>query len=294
MLVVGFFSQTSPSAFIAVLITLTALAFGIQIVRAVLTNSSQRTENPELASRRQSVLTLASVVGALSVLLFAYASYTLLAFCTLLFPRSYRCSAVLWDRGIRFNPHRKAASPAKPIAASPQIAATWSPHCATVGVPFCIWSFRDGLGCRAWGLVRSGAGCVAAVTQGCGGGRFTGCVCRCRIDSVGPHRSTARVLMAGLHTNGCPRHDRHSCWCVGRFDDGRRRLDQLAHGSYIVAGKLSQWSRWGSRCRPHDHHLSRGRTNPCWEHAVTLLSDGDGVWCRSRVARSVSDPAAES
>lgn len=80
MLVVGFFSQTSPSAFIAVLITLTALAFGIQIVRAVLTNSSQRTENPELASRRQSVLTLASVVGALSVLLFAYASYTLLAF----------------------------------------------------------------------------------------------------------------------------------------------------------------------------------------------------------------------
>lgn len=80
MLVVGFFSQTAPSALIAVLITLTALAFGIQIARAVLMNSSQRIQNAESASRRRSVLTLASVVGALSVLLFAYATYTLLAF----------------------------------------------------------------------------------------------------------------------------------------------------------------------------------------------------------------------
>lgn len=80
ILVVGFFSQTSPSAMIAVLITLTALAFGIQIARAVLRNSSQRIQNAESACRRRSVLTLASVAGGLSVLLFAYASYTLFAF----------------------------------------------------------------------------------------------------------------------------------------------------------------------------------------------------------------------
>ena len=80
MLVVGFFSQTTTSALIAVLITLVALAFGIQIARAVLKNSSQRIQNVESASRLRSVRTLASVVGVLSVLLFAYASYTLLAF----------------------------------------------------------------------------------------------------------------------------------------------------------------------------------------------------------------------
>lgn len=80
MLVVGFFSQTSPSVLIAVLITLIALAFGIQIARAVLINSSKRFHHAESAPRRPLVLTLASVVGATSVLLFAYASYTLLAF----------------------------------------------------------------------------------------------------------------------------------------------------------------------------------------------------------------------
>lgn len=80
MLVIGFFSQTSPSVLIAVLITLIALAFGIQIARAVLMNSSQRVQYAEAAPRRQLVLALGSVVGATSVLLFAYASYTLLAF----------------------------------------------------------------------------------------------------------------------------------------------------------------------------------------------------------------------
>lgn len=80
MLVVGFFSQTSPPALIAVLITLVALAFGIQIATAVLMNSSRPVQDEESAPRRGWVLPLASVVGAVSVLLFAYASYTLLAF----------------------------------------------------------------------------------------------------------------------------------------------------------------------------------------------------------------------
>lgn len=80
MLVVGYFSQTSPSVWVAVLITLIALAFGIQIASAVLMNSSEQVQGAEPAPRQRAVLTLASVVGVAAVALFAYASYTLLAF----------------------------------------------------------------------------------------------------------------------------------------------------------------------------------------------------------------------
>ncbi|MDF9277904.1 hypothetical protein P4U43_08895 [Arthrobacter sp. EH-1B-1] len=80
MLIVGYFSQTSPSAWVALLITLVTVAFGIQIATAVLRNSSEQVEGAKPAPRRRTVMALASVVGLIAVALFAYASYTLLAF----------------------------------------------------------------------------------------------------------------------------------------------------------------------------------------------------------------------
>lgn len=78
MLVVGYFSQTSPSALVALLITLVSVAFGIQIAIAVRRNSSEQIQGAKSAPQRRTVMTLASVVGVVAVTLFAYASYTLL------------------------------------------------------------------------------------------------------------------------------------------------------------------------------------------------------------------------
>lgn len=80
ILIVGYFSQTSPSAWVAVLITVVSVAFGLQIAIAVLRNSSEQVRDARPAPRRRTVMALASVVGLIAVALFAYASYTLLAF----------------------------------------------------------------------------------------------------------------------------------------------------------------------------------------------------------------------
>lgn len=75
MLVIGYLSQTSPTAGTAVLITLVAVAFGIQIAVAVLINSSEQVQGAKHSPRRRTVMTLASVVGVVAAALFAYASY---------------------------------------------------------------------------------------------------------------------------------------------------------------------------------------------------------------------------